>query len=294
MVRNELGYNDVSSYYRKRWNSFKIWWHAEETYCIHYGYYEKGTKSFIDAVNKMNDYIGELLNLKNKNIKVLDAGCGVGGTSFYLAKKYPNIKFIGLTNTQDQVDMGNKYIQKNNISNVEITLGDFKSTSFPDSSFDMVFAVESAGYSENVEDFINEMFRILKPGGKLLVLDGFKTRNNIDSITRKIYETYLYGQGYKNKDLPDFYKYIKSLEKIGFKEIIHDDISGNVARTQIRGMIIGIPFFISFLLKKILTFGIINSEKNYLEFSMGVSVLGPIIALKNVSRYYMTSAIKKG
>ena len=293
-MKEKKGYKDVASYYRKRWNSLRIWWHAEDTLCIHYGYYTKETKDFNDAVKKMNDYIAEVLEFKNNHLTILDAGCGVGGTSIYLSKKYPNIKFNGITNCTDQIEIVNKYIQQNSISNVEIKLGDFCNTNFQDSTFDMIFAVESAGYSENIKDFIKEMYRILKPGGKLLVLDGFKMENKIDGITRKIYETYLYGQGYKNKKLLDFNKYLISLEKIGFKDIKYDDISDNVARSQIRGVFIGIPYFISYIIKKILTFGVINSEKNYLEFSMGVSVLAPIIALKNVSRYYMIFAIKKG
>ncbi|MCK5459050.1 MAG: hypothetical protein KAI20_04105, partial [Thermoplasmatales archaeon] len=67
----------------------------------------------------------------------------------------------------------------------------------------------------------------------------------------------------------------------------------NVARSQIRGIIIAIPFFLSYLIKRTLTFGKYNSKKNYFDFSMGAAVLTPIIALKQVSRYYITTANKK-
>lgn len=295
MKRKNQEPKDVATYYEKRWNAFKTWWKTDETYCIHYGFYDEKCKDLISAILNMNNYVGRLLGLeKGKKQHILDAGCGVGGTSAYLARKYPDIKFTGITITPSQVKIAKEYLKKNNISNVEIIHGDFTKTQFTDNTFDSIFAIESVGYTENIKDFIDEMYRILKSGGKLIVLDGFRTKEEMDSLTKKIYETYLYGQGYQKLDLPHIKNYINLLKKKGFKNIIHKDISDNVVKTQIYGVAIGIPWLISYILKKIFTFGIIDSKKNYLDFSMGVSVLAPIIALKKISRYYMTVAIKKG
>lgn len=285
---------NVASYFERSWKLSEKWCYAGETLCIHYAYYDKNTKNFKDAVYKMNDLIGELLKLEeNKSEKILDAGCGVGGTSIYLGEKYPNVQFTGITISQGQVEMGKEFIKDRNITNVKIMKEDYNKTKFPSNYFNSVFAIESTGYSENIEDFINEMQRVLKPGGKLVVLDGFRTEVQMNPFLQKIYEKFLFGRGYQKLDLPRLKTYLTLLEKKGFKEIYHKDISKNVARSQIRGIIIAIPFFLSYLIKRTLTFGKYNSKKNYFDFSMGAAVLTPIIALKQVSRYYITTANKK-
>jgi len=285
---------NVASYFEKSWKLLEKWCYAGETLCIHYAYYDKKTNNFKDAVYKMNDIIGELLDLQeNKSEIILDAGCGVGGTSIYLGEKYPNVQFIGLTISQGQVEMGKQFIKEKQIKNVKIIQEDYNKTKFPNNYFDSVFAIESTGYSENIKDFLCEMNRILKSGGKLIVLDGFRTDMQINPFLKKIYEKFLFARGYQKLDLPRLTTYLTLLEEKGFKDLYHKDISTNVARSQIRGIIIAIPFFTSYLIKRIVTFGKYNSKKNYFDFSMGSAVLSPIIALKQVSRYYITTANKK-
>lgn len=286
--------DSVAEYYERRWKAFRIWWHAQETYGVHYGLYDKNAKNFIKAVFNMNNYVGKLLELeKQSKMKILDAGCGVCGTSIYLAKKYQKTQFIGITNTPSQIELGKKFIDKNKLLNVQIKEMDFLKTNFKNSTFDGIFAIESAAYAEDIEKFLDEMKRILKPNGKIIILDGFRIKNNMDKFIKKIYEIYLHGRGYKKLDLPHLDSFKKNLTDKGFKEIVIKDISNKVARSQMRGVVIGIPFIISYYLKKILSFGIINSKRNFFDFSMGVSVIAPIIALKKISRYFMIYAIKK-
>lgn len=285
----------IASYFEQHWDIFKKWCYASETLGIHYGYYDNIVNNFKDAVLNMNDLIGELLNLDvNKIEKILDVGCGVGGTSIYLGGKYSNVHFTGITNSKKQVEMGRKFIKEKKVNNFKIIYGDFIDTGFPNDYFDSVFAIESVGYSLDVKDFIIEMKRILKPGGNLIVLDGFRTKEKMNPFEEKIYKIFLYGRGYKKLDLPHLQRYITLLKRFNFNEINHKDISKNVARSQIRGIIIAIPFFFNFLLKYLLSFGVNDYKKNYFDFSMGVAVLTPIIALNKISRYCITTAKKGG
>jgi len=285
--------NRVDLYFEEKWKIFEKWWCADETLGIHYAYYDENTRNFKNAIFNMNNLIAELLSLnKDKPEKILDIGCGVGGTSIYLGKKYSKNKFTGITSSSGQVQIGNRFVKENNLKNVEIVLGDFNKTDFCDNYFDGAFAIESVGYNENIKDFISEIYRILKPGGKLVVLDGFQNDMRINPVLKKIYESFLFGRGYQKQNLPLINIYRKLLENNGFEDIYVKDISRNVVKSQIRGIIIGIPFFFAYILKYIFSLGRYNGSKNFFDFSMGVSVFTPIIALKNISRYYLTTAKK--
>ena len=60
---------NVASYFERNWKLLEKWCYAGETLCIHYAYYDKNTKNFKDAVYKMNDLIGELLELEKDKYK---------------------------------------------------------------------------------------------------------------------------------------------------------------------------------------------------------------------------------
>jgi len=285
--------NTVAFYYDKQWKTLERWWLAGETLGLHYAYYDKNVKNFKDAIYRMNELIGNILSLNDTQPKkILDAGCGVGGTSIYLAKKYPNVQFIGITIAPGQKELAQKFILVKKIKNVTVIEGDYNHTQFPDNYFDGVFALESISYTKNIQDFIKEMHRILKPGGRLVVIDGFQTGKQINPIIQKFYENYLRGRGHQQLTIPLLTTYGTYLKENGFTQIQIKDLSNNVARSLVRSFIIGLPFFLSFILKKIITLGTYNITKNFNEFSMGVSVMTPVIGLSNVARYYLTTAIK--
>ena len=86
---------DVIDYYEGKWEDHVKWMHIDKSLGIHFGYYEKGIRTYQEAVINMNYFAGRLLDLDmlaEDKSAILDAGCGVGGSSIYLAKKYPHIK----------------------------------------------------------------------------------------------------------------------------------------------------------------------------------------------------------
>jgi cyclopropane fatty-acyl-phospholipid synthase-like methyltransferase len=80
---------------------------------FHFGYYEKGVVNYRQAIQNMNKYIDGLLGLAHtQGFDVLEAGCGIGATSRYLAKKYPECHFTGISLGIEEIEIAKKY--KNN------------------------------------------------------------------------------------------------------------------------------------------------------------------------------------
>ncbi len=282
----------VADYYERIWSRFVLWWKAEKTLGLHYAFYEKGIKTFEQGVFNMSDYVGRLLCLDTKNeMNILDAGCGVGGTSIYLAKKYPNLHFTGITITPGQLVLANKFVTERKLNNADFMLQNYMETDFSDEYFHNIFALESGGYARNKKDFIKEMYRILTPGGRLAIIDAFLTSTPHNYFMKVLHDLTYIGRGAPidaDMNLQELENYLK---EEGFVDIQVKDLTINVARSQLRSFIIGIPFFLSSIFKFIVKRGKIDLT-NDPDFYLGVSVLCAVYGAFGSSKYCSITAVK--
>lgn len=95
---------------------------------------------------------------------VLDAACGTGYGTAMLAKKARNV--VGVDNSRDAILHGIKNYQKTNVHFMQM---DCCQISFKDNSFDVVISFETLEHITNMNLFLKELQRVLKPGGVLLV-----------------------------------------------------------------------------------------------------------------------------
>lgn len=145
---------------------------------IHLGYYneeerKKGylRKNFIQAKYDFIDEMakwGEIADLKPE--KVLDVGCGIGGTSRYLARMYgEGTSVTGITLSQNQVDRATALAKDRGLNNANFQVMDALAMDFPDNSFDVVWACESGEHMPDKKKYVEEMMRVLKPGGRIVI-----------------------------------------------------------------------------------------------------------------------------
>ena len=118
------------------------------------------------------------LDLK-PGMRILDAGCGLGGDAFTLAQE-TGVSVVGLTIAPSHIPNLEKTAKKRNLDHLcEFHLGDFNDPPFPDCHFDAVIQHESFCHVHDREPFLRGIRRILKPGGRWQMLDYAATADHL-------------------------------------------------------------------------------------------------------------------
>lgn len=215
---------------KKSWLPYIEAQHIDKNMALHFGHFEKGIRTYDEAVLNKNDFIGRLLDLDSfakSTATILDSGCGIGGTSIYLAKKYPTIKFIGITNSREQIFLAKEFAKQNIVSsNTEFIVGDYLSISLTDNYFDGIFAIQSFARAKDCRKFLVEAHRLLKPNGKMIIDDIFLIKTPSSNFLKKAYESYC--KTWNVPCLEALEEFKSSLKEIGFNEIKILDITKNV------------------------------------------------------------------
>lgn len=144
---------------------------------IHLGYYSEDVKYKYKALNEAQySFIDEMMKLggidpvTDSKAKVLDVGCGFGGTSRYLARALgPDAEVTAITLSPRQVERATELAKEQNTPNAKFMVQDALAMTFPDNSFDIVWACESGEHMPDKKAYIEQMMRVLKPGGKFVM-----------------------------------------------------------------------------------------------------------------------------
>ena len=123
-----------------------------------------------------------LLKLKD-GMRLLDLGCGSGATAYYFASRR-DIEIVCVTNSSVQADICRRKFAKLG-GREQVIVTDFDSLDLPSESFDAIYALESIGYTKNLDAWLARCWRMLKPGGSLLI----RSPGSLDHCRRK--EDYL-------------------------------------------------------------------------------------------------------
>ena len=113
-------------------------------------------------------YEAEYLLLRPKDgMRLLDLGCGSGAAAEYLASRR-KIEIVCVTNSSAQADICRRKFAKLG-GRGQVIVADFDSLDLPSESFDAIYALESIGYTKDLDAWLARCWRMLKPRGRLLI-----------------------------------------------------------------------------------------------------------------------------
>lgn len=146
---------------------------------------------------------------------VLDLGSGAGFDCFLAADKVGKSgKVIGIDMTPEMIEKARENVEKGNYENIEFKLGDIENLPVEDNSVDVIISNCVINLSPDKKKVFNEAFRVLKPGGRLMISDIVLLKELPDFIKNSI-EAYVgCVSGAVLKD-----EYIEAIKEAGFEQV---------------------------------------------------------------------------
>ena len=162
----------VRRYYEDTWSDYRWGWITRRAAGMHCGYVEPHQRSQAESLLAMNAVIAEEVGVRSGD-KVLDAGCGVGGTSVWLAAER-DVHVVGINIVPSQIDRAIRRARRFGVTASTAFLeADLTDSGLDAESFDVAWLQESSCHIPDKAGMLAEMRRVLRPGGRLAVADFF-------------------------------------------------------------------------------------------------------------------------
>jgi tocopherol O-methyltransferase len=193
---------EIEAYYDATWWDYRCLWLGRRNLAFHFGYHDEGVRRHSDALINANRTLASLAGV-HAGSRVLDAGCGVGGSCFWLAR-HAGASTIGVTLAHSQVVQARLLAHKLGLAGrARFLRADFTRTPFPDASFDVVWALESLCHAPDKRAFYHEAARLLRPGGRIVVAEYMRTTRPLPAPAEAVVRRWLDGWAIPDIDTPD-------------------------------------------------------------------------------------------
>ena len=143
---------------------------------VHWGYWpdpknvSTTPESYAQAQDALSRLVFEGAQVRN-GMKVLDVGCGFGGTIDLINEAYSDVHLSGLNIDARQLDRARGWVKAKPSNSVEFVEGDACQLPFGDDAFDALTAVECIFHFPSRLRFLKEAHRVMKPGSWLSISD---------------------------------------------------------------------------------------------------------------------------
>jgi tocopherol O-methyltransferase len=206
-------YDAISPYCRSLWGEH-----------LHHGYWPTGAESKEEAQVALTAHLAKTAGI-HPGARILDVGCGFGGSSIYLAANY-QAAVTGITISPVQVAMAQEAAHRANV-NARFLVMDADHITLED-KFDVVWSIEAISHFTRKPEFFLRASEMLEPGGALALVDWFKRPELSESRYRS--EVLPIERGMLVQ-LDTIAGYSALIEAGGLDVLLTQDLSASCART---------------------------------------------------------------
>ena len=227
--QNQAGrFDAIVEYYDHSWFDYWFLWLNRGNLAVHFGYYEEQIQTHGEALENLNRVLASHAGIRPGE-RVLDAGCGIGGSAIWLAENC-GAEVVGIAPVQSQLTRAYESVARRDVGDkVHLVRGDYANTSFADETFDVVWAMESLCHAPSKQQVYKEFFRILKPGGRLVIAEYMRTARPLDEANERLVHDWL--SSWAIPDIDTASEHEESAASTGFEEIVNRDVTANVERS---------------------------------------------------------------
>lgn len=245
-LTSTLSEDRFQRYYEEAGPDYASW---SPNFNMHFGYFRAGMNPFDREamLEQMNLEVLRRLRISNmQRPRVLDMGCGLGATLRTIHCAHPSADLHGVTLVPWQLEHGRCLNRSSSqAEKIRVELADYEHTGFPTSTYDAVYAIESSCYGTGTgkSKFIREACRLLHPGGRLVVADGFLDVSELRGLQKAIFQTL--SDCWAIESMGDIKAFTRELELTGFREIVVERIQARVAPSVLHVPFVTLKFLIA-------------------------------------------------
>ena len=289
---------DVVRYYEEAGPDYESW---SRQFHMHFGYYRRGLRPWRlePMLDEMTRQVVRRLDLppdegqpdSTAHVRLLDMGCGLGASLRLVAAESSAFLIDGVTLVEGQARKARELTEAAGpTGRARIHQRSYTATLFPDATFDGAYAIESACHAEGLDKraFVEEAARVLKPGGRLVVADGFfRGRPPRDPLLRWV--TRVVSSNWAVETFAEIGSFTGALKEAGFREITVEDISWRIAPS-----VLHVPrVTLAFLFRRLLAERLRLSRVRWGHLL--ACVLSPVLGMaRHRFGYFIVSATKPG
>lgn len=222
---------DVVDYYASATDDYRQW---SRRMNMHFGWWRWplwpfDREAMLEALNQQ--VIARLAPSAGHGCDAIDMGCGVAAVSRSLARAHADARITAVTISPLQIEYGQRLNREAGLdSRIAMHLSDYRETGLAAESFDRAWFLESACHAEGADkrEPLQEAHRLLRPGGRLVIADGFKRdARPLPSWLEGTYRSWC--QGWAIPEMAQLDGMVAALAEIGFEDIRVEDVSWRMA-----------------------------------------------------------------
>ncbi len=238
---NSFSDEEIAEYYDNCEVHYRKHLKLDQCLAMHYGYWRPETKSIVEALGNTNKVLAEKARIVKED-RVLDAGCGVGGSSVYLARTI-GCSALGITVSDHQVEAASNNASRFGVGDLaSFECRNFCDTGLESGSFDVVWGVESICHANDKKAFVEEAYRLLGSNGRLVMADFFRTRDAESPEDERILSEWL--DGWAVPGIETIEGFTELLRNAGFRIVTAENSTKQIypsAKWLYRRFLISLP-----------------------------------------------------